>query len=602
MKRFLCLFALASASIAAAQYSNAHQFSGVFQVNQFPGATFDAKLSACINSVGPQGGICDARSFGNSLLAANITVTAANVHVLLPCATITTAYQFIVAAGVRNTYLEGCAYQGGSTASGTAGGTVWIYTGTVAAFKVGDSTYAVDTKGFRISNVNLNTAGAGTSAQGLDFYRTQEIDLRGLYLNGNQSNGQMGIYLDGTGNYAGGTFDSDTIDGFGVALYMTGHQTGSAVGDYANASTFTRMHIDCPTSSGSPIIGTYGINLVGGDGNTWVGGDVEGCSTMFHMGANAVNNTVDGLRNENSTIQYQADLGSTYNAVFTGGTIFTSQLVDNGSRNSFWDAFHHTTNGMKGDWYASQQDATVVNHMRLGIGLGTVRGLQWESQVDVGTSSSQYNWLWGLSDGASGSSNWIYQDLLNNTIRLQLGQLNTAGGNNGSALNGTGTGSVCFNCSSNSGTGGVAFGSGGATPSTVGTIDSSGDQTLYGYLRFFASSAEQWRFNCASTSVCAVDSWATGSGVHHLRLYPGSATEIDSEGSAAVTVNNTSTSGTGGFVVYEGGSSGYNTQSFKLDSSGNPYFPQLKSTTGTRYLCIDTSGEVHSSATACSGT
>jgi hypothetical protein len=54
--------------------------------------------------------------------------------------------------------------------------------------------------------------------------------------------------------------------------------------------------------------------------------------------------------------------------------------------------------------------------------------------------------------------------------------------------------------------------------------------------------------------------------------------------------------------LYEGGSSGYNTQSFKLDSSGNPYFPQLKSTTGTRFLCIDTSGEVHSSATACSGT
>jgi hypothetical protein len=57
-----------------------------------------------------------------------------------------------------------------------------------------------------------------------------------------------------------------------------------------------------------------------------------------------------------------------------------------------------------------------------------------------------------------------------------------------------------------------------------------------------------------------------------------------------------------GSTVYEGGSSGYNTQSFRLDSSGNPYFPQLKSTTGTRYLCIDTSGEVHSSATACSGT
>jgi hypothetical protein len=319
---------------------------------------------------------------------------------------------------------------------------------------------------------------------------------------------------------------------------------------------------------------------------------------MFHLGTNATNNTVTGLRNENSTIQYQADAGSSYNAVFTGGTLFNGQLVDNGTRNSFWDAFHRTANGINGDWYMSQKDATVVNHLRLGIGAGNVRGFQWESQVDVGTTSSQYNWLWGLTDGTAGSSNWIYQDLINNAIRLQLGQLNTSGGNNGSALNAAGTGNVCFNCSTNSGTGGVSFGSGGATPSTVGTIDSSGNHSLSGYLRFLVSGSGTWLFNCASTSACTFDNAASGN-AHHIRLYNGSGTELDSEGTSAVTVNNTSTSGTGGFIVYEGGSSGYNTQSFKLDSSGNPYFPQLKSTTGTRYLCIDTSGEVHSSATAC---
>lgn len=147
----------------------------------------------------------------------------------------------------------------------------------------------------------------------------------------------------------------------------------------------------------------------------------------------------------------------------------------------------------------------------------------------------------------------------------------------------------------------MAFAGGGATPAVVATIDGSGNQTLAGYLRFLASGTEYWRFNCASSSVCAIDSWATGSAVHHIRLFPGSETEIDSEGTAAVAVNNTSTAGTGGFYVYEGGTN-YNTVTFHTDSSGNLYAPQLHSTTGHRYLCIDSSGLITSSATACVGT
>ena len=93
--------------------------------------------------------------------------------------------------------------------------------------------------------------------------------------------------------------------------------------------------------------------------------------------------------------------------------------MDNGSRNSFWDAFHRTVNGMKGDWYASQQDNTVTNHYRLGIGTGNLRGLQWESAVDQGTSANVNNWEWGLRDNAAG---WFYQDLINNVVRLSHGR------------------------------------------------------------------------------------------------------------------------------------------------------------------------------------
>jgi hypothetical protein len=500
---------------------------GIPEVDTLSGSDLGAKLSTCIASLSSTyGGSCDAQGLtAAQTIGSALTIGVSNVAIYLPCTTITTAQQLIVSPGVRNATIHGCAYQGGSNASGTAGGTVWVYTGSAAAVKVGDATYAQDTKGFRLDDINFNIASAGTGATVLSFYRVQEVDLRSVYLNGNQSTGQTGIYLDGTGDYTGGTFDSDTLNGFGTGVYLTGHVSGSVVDDYANASTFTRLHIVCPTSGNNPIAGTYGVNMVGGDGNTWSGGDIENCATMFHMGAAATSNTIVGLRNENSTIQYQADSGSTYNAVVMGGTLFTGQLVDNGSRHSFEDAFHFAHNGMKGDWYASQQDATVVNHMRLGIGAGNVRGMQWESQVDVGTSSSQYNWLWGLTDGTSGGSNWVFQDLINNAIRIQIGQYNTPGGNNQTAINGAGTGNVCLQCSANSGSGGVAFGSGGASPTTVGTIDSGGNQTAYGYHRFYASGSEVWRFNCASSSACNIDSYTSGSGVHHLRMYNGSGTD-----------------------------------------------------------------------------
>ena len=83
-------------------------------------------------------------------------------------------------------------------------------------------------------------------------YRTQELDVESLYLLGNGN--QTAITLDGTGNYTGGTFLDDEMDGFQVAVNAIGHQiTNPATTDWMNASTFVRVHIDCPTSSGSPI-------------------------------------------------------------------------------------------------------------------------------------------------------------------------------------------------------------------------------------------------------------------------------------------------------------------------------------------------------------
>jgi hypothetical protein len=541
-------------------------------VEQFPGADFGAKLQACVNTLSyAYGGTCDGRNFTGTLsMAANLILSTGNIAILLPCATITTASRIIVPAGTRNVSFRGCALQGGSAASGSQGGTAFSYSGSAALFQIGDPTYAVDTPGFRIDNVVINiTAASASTAQGFVAYRAQELNLEELYFLGNGN--QTAMTLDGTGNYTGGSFFGSHFSGFETAINAIGHQVvNTTTTDWLNASTFVRMHIDCPTSSGNPIAGTTGINLAQGDGNTFIGGDVEGCSTAVHLGPNAQNNTITGLRNENSGNQVVADSGSAYNSWLSGGTLFTGKLVDNGTRNSFLDTFHRSFSGLNGDWYGSQKDATVTDHQRLGTGLGNERGRVTEYQTDYG-----YRWQEGLGDGTSGLQSWFVNDLLNNVYRINVGQflgatsnvvtnviLNnggcysssaaptigfsggagggaaatanmgtttslscpggnvvasvtiTSGGtgytsqptvtftgsnqtsapnavaeivasggtNNQTLLNSAGTGAVVLNGSTNSGTGGVVFGSGGATETTVATVNNAGSAQFNGTL------------------------------------------------------------------------------------------------------------------------
>jgi hypothetical protein len=563
-------------------------------------------LSGPVNAVlalftSGSGGIIDARACTAATSWTNgLNLNFANTVVLLPCATLTATQTFTVTAGTRNTVIHGCGYQGGSTASGTTGGTVWQFQGSGPAFAVGDPTHATDTKGFLLDNMNINTANANSASQAIHFYRTQEIRLDNLYLNGDGGAGQTAITLDGTGNYSGGTFIDVVTSQYNTAWLLTGHLSGSVVDDYANASTFIKPHIDCPTSGGSPVTGTYGFNIIGGDGNTIVGGDVEGCDTVMHLASAATANTVVGMRIEVSNHQYTADSGSSFNSVTTGGTFATGQLTDAGSRNSFRDAFHHTDNGMAGDWYASQQDATVTDHQRLGTGAGNERGRLSEIQTDYG-----YRWISGYTDAVAGEQFYDVYDVLNSVHRLSIGQYNSgvANTNNQTALNSAGTGAVILNGSTNSGTGGVIVGSGGANPTVVANIDGNGAQTLNSYLRFYASSAEAWRFNCASASACNLDSWTTGSAVHHIRMYNGASTEIDSEGTSAVTVNNTASGGTGGFTVYGGGATYYNTSMFHVGWTGSGVgiyqFPGVAAPSGRRCLDVDTSGWLYYTSSDC---
>ena len=152
------------------------------------------------------GGTCDARNFtGNLAMGSNLTISTGNTTVLLPCATIATANQIDCDGGNAECGAARMRAARRNAASGSQGGTVFAYSGTGAMVQVGDPTYAVDTPGFHMDNVVINTTAAtSATAQGLAAYRTQEMDLESLYFLGNSN--QTGMTLDGTGNYTGGTF------------------------------------------------------------------------------------------------------------------------------------------------------------------------------------------------------------------------------------------------------------------------------------------------------------------------------------------------------------------------------------------------------------
>ena len=613
----------------------APQLGAVFQVDQFGGGDFGAKLQACLAAVNSAyGGTCDARNFtGNLAMGANLTISTGNAALMLPCATISTASQIIVTAGTRNVSIRGCALRGGSSGSGSQGGTVLLYSGAVAAIQVGDKTYASDTLGFHLENVLINTTGSSSaSTQAIAAYRTQELNIQSVYLLGNSN--QTGMKLDGTGNYTGGTFSENHISGFQTGISGVGHQvTNSAATDWLNASTFARLHINCPTANGNPVSGTFGINLQQGDGNTFTGGDVEGCATALHLGQNAQNNTVVGLRNENSTYQVVADAGSSYNSWITGGTMFTGKLSDSGTRNSFLDAFHRSFNSLNGDWYGSQQDSTITNHFRLGTGSGNERGLLDRYQTDFG-----YRWTMGLSDATGGEQYYQILDELNNVYRLSIGQYNSGQGstNNQTVINAAGSGAVVLNGSNNSGTGGVVFGSGGPNETTVATVSNAGNAQFNGALLVGGTSQSAGTMTVRNNADAEVDyylwpgltssqkgsftykdyngnsqwflvkdgsnNWAVNSaigGLDSFKAYQSTNsgdTYVNASSAAGVVRVNYEPGSGSAFNVYGGGSSNLYA-SFSGTSAIK--FPGLSASSGRNCLQIDSSGYISNTGAAC---
>ncbi len=288
---------------------------------------------------------------------------------------------------------------------------------------------------------------------------------------------------------------------------------------------------------------------------------------------------------------------------------------------------------MNGDWYGSQKDATVTNHYRIGIGAGNERGLLNRYQTDYG-----YRWTMGLSDATAGEQFYQILDELNNVYRVSIGQYNNgqSSTNNQTVINSAGTGAVVLNGSNNSGTGGVVIGSGGASDSTVATINNAGNAQFNGTLQVGGTSTfigtptvknqadaeidatlwaglttsqkesfiyKDWNGNSQWYMVKdASNNWALNSatgGLDSFKAYQSTNsgdTYINASNASGVVRVNYETGSGAGFNIYGGGSS-----SLYASFTGTTAikFPGLAASSGHNCLQIDNSGYITNTGAAC---
>lgn len=551
--------------------STTNPIGAVYQTNFFSGATFSQRLSACVSGLNPVfGGTCDGRQEPSETLTSTITISTPNAHVILPCSTITTPDSIVVPAGIRNVVVEGCSFQGGSTASGTEGGTVWIYTGSGDAISVGDPTFAANTQGFWMSNINLNTASAGTSAVGVHFYRAQEIRLDNIYANGNNLAGQVALLLDGTNNYSGGTVIDFYANGFGVGVQGQGGANG---GDGLNAATFVKLHVVCP----SGVSGTIGINILSGDASTFSGGDVEQCATMLHLGTFAVNNGFFGVRNENSGTQYIADAKSGNNTIESGTQIFnngaSTNITDNGNTNSFRSANTWAFNPTKGQTTHEAVDLTLTDHRIEGIGLGNDRGHEVELGTDLQQYTGVFRWTEGYTDAAgSGTQAWVIHDGINNVDRFNATQFGTATANTVVALMDYSGG--CYNTSTpptliftgGGGTGAAATAN--MIPSTSLSCNSGSGYTIG---TFTITNAGSGYTSNPTLTTNTPGNEITPPHVMVAEVFTSGGTNnqtvVNSAGTGAVVINGSANAGSGGVVIGSGNANSGD-EAMTIDNNG----------------------------------
>jgi len=415
-------------------------------VKDFSGSDFCAQLTTAIAAVGA-GGIIHAESvIGTQVCASNLTINQSGLTIILPSAQINIgANQIVVPVGTYNVAMIGSAPFGSYNAE-TQTGTFINYTGSGVAVVVGDSTG--DTNGFTIQDVTININTAGSAAIGLQLNRAGECNLtRPRVIGLATANTQKLIDLEGFTNFTGCKIDQPWLSHGLNAIYWgaAANSTWVIGGYYLGLNNGTGTALNFAGAVGNPAVG-----------NVVIGGDVEQWGTVMNFDY-ARDTQIYGLRTETSTNLATATANSTRNLTFTNG--ITLPITDNGTYNGFATVLSPVISQTKIQIHNKQD---VPSNLWVGAGL-TADQDRFISFLDKTESPQWRFWV-------DNANVWSLQHQTG-LIREQL-----ASGN--SFYNAEAGGGILFNSGTNTGTGGVQFWSGGASPTKVGAVDSIGRYLL----------------------------------------------------------------------------------------------------------------------------
>jgi len=238
-------------------------------------------------------------------------------------------FQVTKASGIHGAFIKGPAVPG-TQVNGSAL-VKFAYTGTGNALAMGDS--SADTKGLTIEYIDIDTGGGGANAIGLYITRTQNFFLNHVVTYCG-STAQVGITLDGTGNFTG---DSVILNPYALACFSGIRLTGSGTG--AGNDNVVSGGVLFATAAGGRA-----LDFQDGAGNTVTNIDIEGAATAinFASNANVTGNVVSFWNAVNTTdVAFGALSSNNQVTALTGNPVATG-LPGNANRVIWPGNFYNT--------------------------------------------------------------------------------------------------------------------------------------------------------------------------------------------------------------------------------------------------------------------
>jgi len=240
-------------------------------------------------------------------------------------ATITQGTFFVsIPSPTTNVAIRGAIPFGSNTAGGP--GVVFVYTGTGAAIRVGDS--SATTTSIHLGDIAVKISTADVAAEGILATRTQSLELTRPRVFGLlTANSQNLIHLDGTSS-APGSANTHIEEPY----LSNGHKAIVVTGDIVlnNHNQLVGGLITGIADSGS-----IGIDVQTGAGFTCLGTDVENYETGYSVSStsNRAFNGLDCHTGEGTTTSFKFGASSLQNFVITDSQVAINDL---GTGNTVW--------------------------------------------------------------------------------------------------------------------------------------------------------------------------------------------------------------------------------------------------------------------------